>query len=51
VNLGASQRIGVLTLGYKTKIPVAIHSELSKKWETLFKKELPGIFFGIEVRF
>jgi hypothetical protein len=51
VNLGASQRIGVLTLGYKTKIPVMIHPGLSKKWETLFKKELPGIFFGIEVRF
>ncbi len=51
LNLGANQRIGVLTLGFKTKIPVVIHSGLSKKWETLFKKELPGIFFGIEVRF
>ncbi len=51
LNLGASRRIGVLTLGYKTKIPVVIHSGLSKKWETLFKTELPGIFFGFEVRF
>ncbi|WP_372963635.1 hypothetical protein [Mesotoga sp.] len=51
LNIGASQRIGVLTLAYKTKIPVVIHSGLSKKRETLFKKELPGIFFGIEVRF
>jgi hypothetical protein len=51
LNLGANQRIGVITLGYKTKIPIVVHSGLTKNWETLFKKEWPGIFAGFEIRF
>jgi len=51
LNIGANQRIGVLTLGYKTKIPIVVHSGVSKRWDTLFKPELPGIFLGFEIRF
>lgn len=51
INVGGNKTLAVFTVGFKTKIPVAIHSGLSKKWETLFKTELPGIFFGFEVRF
>ena len=51
LNVGANQRIGVLTLGYKTKIPIVVHSGVSKRWDTLFKPELPGIFLGFEVKF
>lgn len=51
LNVGGNMKIGVLTLGYKTKIPIVVHSGLSKKWETLFKPELPGIFVGFEIRF
>jgi hypothetical protein len=51
LNVGANQRIGVLTLGYKTKIPVIIHSGFSKKWESLFKAEFPGVFIGFEIQF
>ena len=51
LNLGANQKIGVLTLGLKTKLPVIIHSGLSKKWESLFKAEFPGVFVGFEIQF
>jgi len=51
LNIGGNMKVGVLTLGYKTKIPIVVHSGLSKRWDKLFKPELPGIFVGFEVRF
>ena len=51
LNIGGNMKVGVLTLGYKTKIPIMVHSGLSKRWDTLFRPELPGIFVGFEVKF
>jgi len=51
LNTGGNERLGAITLGYDTKIPIVIHSGLTKNWETFFKKEWPGIFIGFEIRF
>lgn len=51
LNIGGNMKIGILTLGYKTKVPIVVHSGLSKKWDSFFKLEKPGIFIGLEVRF
>lgn len=51
LNLGGNQTLGAITLGYKTKVPIVIHSGLSKKWDSFFKLEKPGIFLGFEVKF
>jgi hypothetical protein len=51
LNIGGNKTLAVFTLGFKTKIPLIVHSGLSKKWESLFKAEFPGVFIGFEIRF
>ena len=51
LNIGGNERLGAITLGYDMKIPIVIHSGITKDWETFFKKEWPGIFIGFEIRF
>lgn len=51
LNIGGNERFGAITLGYDMKIPIVIHSGITKDWETFFKREWPGIFIGFEIRF
>jgi hypothetical protein len=51
LNVGGNYEIGAITGAYKTKWPISIHTGISKPWESVFKMNIPSLFFGFEIRF
>jgi len=52
LNVGFNENIAGATLAYKTKLPISLHSGITKPINSLFDwKYKPGIFVGVEFRF